>query len=172
MQSPFEGQLVRLRAREPGDEPMLYRWFNDPEVTEHLTVRYPLSHAQERAFIESAATISYDHASFAVETITEGRLIGGVGLEKTSPESRRGTLGIALGDKQFWNGGYGTDTMRVICRFGFESMNLHRIEPRGLRQQRPGPPGLRESWFQTGGRPARSDVQVRPLRGHRADGAA
>jgi len=128
MQSPFEGQLVRLRAREPGDEPMLYRWFNDPEVTEHLTVRYPLSHAQERAFIESAAEISYNHASFGVETITEGRLIGGVGLEKTSPESRRATLGIALGDKQFWNGGYGTDTMRVICRFGFETMNLHRID--------------------------------------------
>ncbi|HKS92694.1 MAG TPA: GNAT family protein, partial [Tepidiformaceae bacterium] len=23
---------------------------------------------------------------------------------------------------------YGTDTMRTVCRFGFEVMNLHRIE--------------------------------------------
>ena len=127
MQSPFEGKLVRLRAREPGDEPLLYRWFNDPEVTEHLTVRYPLSHAQEKAFIEGTV-LSYDHASFGVETIAEGKLIGGVSLEKASPENRRATLGIALGDKQFWNGGYGTDTMRVVSRFGFESMNLHRID--------------------------------------------
>ena len=127
MHSPFEGKLVRLRAREPGDEPLLYRWFNDPEVTEHLTVRYPLSHAQEKAFIEGAA-VSYDRATFGVETIAEGKLIGGVLLEKASPENRRATLGIALGDKQFWNGGYGTDTMRVVCRFGFESMNLHRID--------------------------------------------
>lgn len=127
MQSPYEGKLVRLRAREPGDEPLLYRWFNDPEVTEHLTVRYPLSHAQEKAFIEGAA-VSYDRATFGVETIAEGKLIGGVSLEQASPENRRATLGIALGDKQFWNGGYGTDTMRVVCRFGFESMNLHRID--------------------------------------------
>jgi RimJ/RimL family protein N-acetyltransferase len=127
-QSPFEGQLVRLRAREPEDEPLLYRWFNDPEVTEFLVVRYPLSHATEREFIEGAHSIAYNRASFGVETLAEGRLIGGVSLEHANPENRSATLGIALGDKTFWNGGYGTDTMRTICRFGFEMMNLHRIE--------------------------------------------
>jgi RimJ/RimL family protein N-acetyltransferase len=128
MQSPYEGKLIRLRAREPEDEPLLYQWFNDPEVTEHLTVRYPLSHAQERAFIERVSTIGYDHAGFAVETLADGRLIGGVELERTSPENRSAVLGIALGDKTYWDSGYGTDTMRTICRFGFEMMNLHRIE--------------------------------------------
>lgn len=39
MKSPFEGRLVRLRAREPEDAPLLYRWFNDPEVTEFLAMR-------------------------------------------------------------------------------------------------------------------------------------
>ena len=126
--NPFEGQLIRLRAREPEDEPLLYRWFNDPEVTEHLTIRYPLSHAQENAFIEGVSTISYVHASFGVETLAERRLIGGCGLEDTSPENRSGVLGIAIGDKTCWDGGYGTDTMRTLCRFGFQMMNLHRIE--------------------------------------------
>jgi RimJ/RimL family protein N-acetyltransferase len=127
-QSPFEGSLIRLRAREPEDEPLLFAWFNDPEVTEHLTVRYPLSHAQERAFIERAGTISYEYASFAIETLAEGRLIGGAGLEHQSAENRSAILGIAIGDKAHWDGGYGTDTMRTLCRFGFEMMNLHRIQ--------------------------------------------
>lgn len=126
--SPVEGRLVRLRAREPEDEPLLYRWFNDPEVTQHLTLRYPLSHAQEKAFIESTSRIGYNNASFGVETIAESRLIGGVGLENVSPENRSAILGIAIGDKAFWDGGYGTDAMRVLCRFAFEMMNLHRIE--------------------------------------------
>lgn len=126
--SPFEGRLVRLRAREPEDEPLLHEWFNDPEVTQHLTIRYPLSHAQEKEFIEGASRVGYNLASFGVETITESRLIGGVGLESVSPENRSAILGIAIGDKAFWNGGYGTDAMRVLCRFGFEMMNLHRIE--------------------------------------------
>ncbi|MBN9491863.1 GNAT family N-acetyltransferase [bacterium] len=128
MQSPYEGRLIRLRAREREDEALLYQWFNDPEVTEFLSMRYPLSHAQERAFIESASEISYGKASFAVETLADSRLIGGVGLERTSPENRSAVLGIALGDKTYWDSGYGTDTMRAICRFGFEMMNLHRIE--------------------------------------------
>jgi RimJ/RimL family protein N-acetyltransferase len=128
MTSPFEGDLIRLRAREPEDEPLLHAWFNDPDVTEHLTIRYPLSHLQEVKFIERVSSIDYVHASFGVETLAEGILIGGVGLEQSSPENRSAVLGIAIGDKAFWGGGYGTDTMRTVCRFGFEMMNLHRIE--------------------------------------------
>lgn len=128
MNSPFEGRLVRLRAREPEDAPFLYKWFNDPEVTEHLVIRYPLSMKSERDFIESVAKPDYSHAGFAIETIADGRLIGGVDLLKTSPENRSASLGIAIGDKTCWHGGYGTDTMRTVCRFGFEMMNLHRIQ--------------------------------------------
>jgi RimJ/RimL family protein N-acetyltransferase len=128
MTSIFEGSLMRLRAREPEDAPLLYQWFNDPEVTEHLAMRYPLSMKTEREFIERVSSPGYAHASFAVETLADRRLIGGVGLLNASPESRCASLGIAIGDKTCWDGGYGTDTMRAVCRFGFEMMNLHRIE--------------------------------------------
>ncbi|MGE0601965.1 MAG: GNAT family N-acetyltransferase [Dehalococcoidia bacterium] len=126
--SPFQGRLIRLRGREPEDEPLLFEWFNDPEVTEHLSVRYPFSHKTEREFIEAAKTIDYQHTSFAIETLTEGKLIGGCSLEGTSPENRSSILGIAIGDKEYWDGGYGSDTMRTLCRFGFDIMNLHRIQ--------------------------------------------
>lgn len=128
MKSPFEGRLVRLRAREPEDAPLLYRWFNDPEVTEFLAMRYPLSMKSEREFIESVSKANYGHAGFAVETLADGRLIGGVDLLNASPENRSASLGIAIGDKTCWDGGYGTDTMRTVCRFGFQMMNLHRIQ--------------------------------------------
>ncbi|MBK7127272.1 MAG: GNAT family N-acetyltransferase [Dehalococcoidia bacterium] len=44
------------------------------------------------------------------------------------PENRTAGLGIAIGEHEFLDGGYGTDTMRTVCRFGLEMMNLHRIE--------------------------------------------
>jgi RimJ/RimL family protein N-acetyltransferase len=128
LQSPFEGKLVRLRAREIEDEPLLHAWFNDFEVTEYLSVRYPVSHKAEREFIEKQSTPGYGNAGFAVETVAEGKLIGGTDLRQTSPENRSAVLGIAIGDKTYWNSGYGTDTMRTVCRFGFEMMNLRRIE--------------------------------------------
>jgi RimJ/RimL family protein N-acetyltransferase len=59
---------------------------------------------------------------------TDGALIGGVGLRTKPPEVRVADLGIALYDKQVWGRGYGTDTMRTVCRFGFDEMDLARIE--------------------------------------------
>ena len=32
-----------------------------------------------------------------------------------------------IGDKQYWNRGYGSDAMRVLLRLAFDKLNLHRI---------------------------------------------
>ncbi|MCC7364616.1 MAG: GNAT family N-acetyltransferase [Dehalococcoidia bacterium] len=124
--SPLEGELIRLRSHEPEDEPYFHRWIHDPEVTEHLNARYPYSHAQEREF--ASLTSTYQNATFSVVTLAEGQLIGNVSLRNAVPEDRSCDLGIMIGDKEYWGRGYGTDTMRTACRFGFEMMNLHRIE--------------------------------------------
>jgi RimJ/RimL family protein N-acetyltransferase len=127
-ESRYEGRLIRLRVREAGDEPLLHEWFNDPEVTQHLSARYPVSHRAEKGFLERASDVGYGNAAFAIETLAEGRLIGGCDLVHASPENRSAILGIAIGDKAHWDGGYGTDAMRTLCRFGFDMMNLHRIQ--------------------------------------------
>ena len=124
--SPFEGDLIRLRAKEPEDEPYFYRWIHDPEVTQYLQARYPYSHAQEREFV--SVPVTYEMASFAVVTKAEDRLIGNVSLRGANPENRSCNLGIMIGDKEYWGRGYGADIMRTACRFGFGMMNLHRIE--------------------------------------------
>ena len=110
------------------DEPLFHAWINDPDVTEHLSNLYPFSHVAEREWLEKNMTVDYNHAGFAVETLAESRLIGSIGLIEVVPESRNATLGIMIGDKTCWDSGYGTDAMRVLCRFGFDYMNLHRIE--------------------------------------------
>lgn len=127
-ESPFEGRLIRLRAREPEDEPQLHQWFNDPDVTEFLSLRYPVSHHVEKAFLDGASNVGFYNANFAIVTRSEGNMIGGCGFEKVSPEDRHAELGIAIGDRAYWDGGYGTDAMRALCRFGFDIMNLHRIQ--------------------------------------------
>lgn len=126
MDHPLEGDLVRLRAKEPEDEPYFYRWVNDPEVARHLLARYPMSHAQEREY--AGTPVTYGNATFAVVRRSDDQLIGNASLRRTSPENRSAELGLMIGAKECWGQGYGTDTVRTICRFGFGMMNLHRIE--------------------------------------------
>ena len=125
--SPFQGRLIRLRAIEAEDEAKFHEWMNDPEVTDGLTVRYPLSHASERSWVEAQQS-SYGVANFSIEALDDGLLIGSAGLTTAAPENREATLGISIGDKARWDRGYGTDVMQTLCRFGFREMNLHRIQ--------------------------------------------
>lgn len=52
-------------------------------------------------------------------------LIGAIGLIIYRSDSR-GSLGYWIGNK-FWNNGYCTEAAKVMMKYGFEQMNLHRI---------------------------------------------
>ena len=125
----IEGKLVNLRAREVSDLDRMHRWINDGEVTRFLEMRYPISLAAEEAWLTGyvSAPASYADVRFAIET-KDGVHIGGINFNATVAEDRRGWLGIMIGDKAYWSQGYGTDAMLTFLRFGFEEMNLHRIE--------------------------------------------
>ena len=128
MSSPFEGRLVRLRAREPEDAERSYVWANDFEVTRNIKIRYPQSHKSQRDWAVLTSAPDYNGGVFSIETLANAELIGTCGLRTSQPENRCATLAIWIGDKAYWDGGYGTDAMLVLCCFGFEMMNLHRIE--------------------------------------------
>jgi RimJ/RimL family protein N-acetyltransferase len=123
----IEGRLIRLRAVEPRDADNLYRWINDRDVTRTLMARYPYSMTFEHGWIEGVTKkTGYEDLVCAIETL-EGVHIGNCGLHHGRPEDRWSELGIMIGEKEYWNRGYGTDAMLTLVRFGFEQMNLHRI---------------------------------------------
>ncbi len=125
----LEGTLVNLRAPELSDLERDFTWINDGEVTRFLNARYPMSLAAEEAWLRELVTktMSHEHVTFAIET-KDGRHIGNTDLMDVSAENRCATLGIMIGDKAYWSKGYGTDAIRTLSRFGFEEMNLHRIQ--------------------------------------------
>jgi RimJ/RimL family protein N-acetyltransferase len=122
------GSLVRLRAPEPADLAAFHRWFNDRRVTATLGARYPMTVAGQREWLAAREASSFAAgAHFAIETLA-GDLVGSCGLFGVHPEDRRGEVGLIIGEPAEWGRGYGTDALRLLCRFGFEEMGLHRIE--------------------------------------------
>lgn len=126
----IEGKLINLRAIDVGDVDRYCDWLNDREVTRHLQMRYQVSRLAEEAWIRDGTSRQMGYGTggnFAVET-KDGVHIGSVGFHYANPENRKATLGIVIGDKAYWSKGYGTDTMLTLMRFGFDEMNLHRID--------------------------------------------
>lgn len=117
---------VRLRVLEPEDADTLWRWHNDPEVMRWMHDFYGESLAAMRKRFEDRPANSFDKVVFGVETL-EGRLIGVTCLRDTDPETGNAELDIYLGEKDTWGKGYATEAMRLTCRYGFDTMRLHRI---------------------------------------------
>ncbi|WP_270406389.1 GNAT family N-acetyltransferase [Paenibacillus timonensis] len=42
--------------------------------------------------------------------------------------SRRCTVGIGIGEKGYWDKGYGSDAMKALIHYLFQTMNLNRIQ--------------------------------------------
>ena len=137
VRSPFEGERTRLRAFEERDIPRLNQMVWDPEVSQHLALAWPEPLAGTREFWERARAAD-DAVTLVIETLA-GEVVGLCGLEGVDPRVRSAALGIWIG-RPYWNRGYGSDSVRTLCRFGFDEMNLQRIglsvyetNPRGIR---------------------------------------
>lgn len=122
----LQGTLVRLRAHEPADIAALNGLINDPDVGEGLGMVMPQAVSGYMAFLE-ATEKDPSKAMFVVERL-QGRVpIGACSFFTIEVAPRTAVLGVWLG-KPYWDEGLGTDAVRTICGFGFDHMNLQRIE--------------------------------------------
>ena len=134
--------LIRFRAPERSDIPTFLVWFNDPEVTDGLTTFPFLSTEAEEAWFDNMMKEPIDQRPLVIEALEgeDWRPIGTCGLFGINWRYRCAELGISIGDKRFWNRGYGTQTMRQLVEHGFSRLNLNRIylrvhadNPRAIR---------------------------------------
>ena len=125
------GKSIRLRPIERDDLPRFVAWFGDPEVRRHLSVYLPFSQAQEERWFENMLerTARQEAVVLCIETL-DGTPIGTIGLHAINWKDRAAEMGISIGEKAYWNQGYGTDAIRTLLGLAFGEMNLHRISLR------------------------------------------
>ncbi|MFA4872310.1 MAG: GNAT family protein [Patescibacteria group bacterium] len=133
----LHGAKVILRPVVMADAERYARWLSDPAVHQFI-MRRRVTLREERQWIRNIPLRKNDRI-FAIDTL-EGVHIGTVDLHVINQMDRCAVLGIFIGDKRYWNQGYGTDAMRTILRYGFQKLKLHRIElgvyaynPRAIR---------------------------------------
>jgi len=136
------GKRIRLRHAERDDLPRFVAWLNDPEVRQGLALFLPLSQPEEEQWFEKTLQRPAEERPFTIEARQEHswQPIGSCGFEILDWRNRSAEVGILIGEKSYWNQGYGTETMQLLLEHAFSTLNLNRVylrvfedNPRAIR---------------------------------------
>lgn len=128
MKNPFLiGERVYLRPVEREDAVLMAKWFNSWEVRRSVLSHRPVSLAQQEEKIASIGKDEHDVVLAIARREPDG-LLGATGLHRIDFKNRRAEFGIAVGDPAEWGKGYGTEATRLIVGYGFDTLNLNRIQ--------------------------------------------
>lgn len=123
----LKGKKVVLRPVKLSDAERFVKWFNDSTVNKFLNIRRLTLKDEIKYIKERLKNKSKDKISLCIDS-KEGEHIGNCALEDINLDYRRATFGIMIGNKDFWNKGYGTEAAKLLLNYGFSKLKLHRID--------------------------------------------
>lgn len=124
----LKGEVVGLRAIEPDDLEKLRSWRNKPEFRRYFREYRELSSEQQRAWYQSKALNDTSTCMFAIVGLENGELYGACGLCYVDWINRSADFSIYIGhDDLYIDERLAIDAARVLIRYGFEELNLHRL---------------------------------------------
>lgn len=125
-----EDKVLYLRPLEMSDVPLLYRWINDPEVTQFLNRRLPATMTEEEEFVRDSGKKPGNIVLMIVlkgKTPAEDRPIGTMGVHGIERENGVASTGALIGEKDCWGKGYGARAKTLFLDFLFNTLNLRKI---------------------------------------------
>ncbi len=126
--SEISGDKVVLKNKSIDDFAKDYIWRTDPELAT-LDASYPLDISFKsfiKAYKSEIKKNEKNTARFSIFS-NEDRHIGNSMLYNINHFSKSMELGIMIGDKNHWNKGYGSDTIKTMIKHIFKHTDYHKI---------------------------------------------
>jgi RimJ/RimL family protein N-acetyltransferase len=118
------GNKCYLSPMNTNDAEKFAEWLNDLEITVNLTLYNSVINAEnEKMFLEK---LSKDH-NYSIIDKNTNELIGTCGFTELDHLNQTAEVGIFIGNKKYWNKGYGSEAITLLLDYGFKALNLHNI---------------------------------------------
>lgn len=124
----LRGDLVRLARPEREDVIQLAAWGHDMEYQRYLRrgMIYPSS---TEGMLEWFASMDRkeEDIPWMIRANDDNRLIGLIVIKDMMWQARHCSFFMGIGDRDQRGQGYGTDAVRVMLKYVFCEMNMHRV---------------------------------------------
>jgi len=122
---------IILRALEPGDIDLLYKWENDKQFWQISDTIAPFSKFILQKYLDNSHLDIYQAKQLRLMIdLTEEdnrQTVGAIDLFDFNPIHLRAGVGILIGGKEDRNKGVATFALRELIHYAFSILNLHQL---------------------------------------------
>ena len=123
----LENEKIKLRAPEPEDLDVLYKWENDTELWSLGGTLAPYSRYDLKQYILSEKDIyETKQLRFIIENIADKKAVGAIDLYDFDPHNQRAAVGIMV-DRAYQGNGLATEALNLLCEYAFSFLKLHQL---------------------------------------------
>ncbi len=124
----LEGKKIIFRPIYEKDLERIIVWINNPQVRKYLTVYLPMTMEIEKKWLEQLSNNNCRDIILAVIDKESKEHMGQVGLHGINWKNKTATFGFMIGNKDFWNKGYGTEILSLTLKYAFHTLGLRKIK--------------------------------------------
>lgn len=124
----IQGKKVVLRKKDVSDARNDYAWETDHELAylDAAPIIVSTFSQYQEDYIEELRFIFPDNHRYAVDTL-KGKHIGNCSCYNIDKISSEAELGIMIGNRRYWNRGYGVDIVTTLVSHIFTETGINRI---------------------------------------------
>ncbi|MDP5272949.1 GNAT family N-acetyltransferase [Chengkuizengella axinellae] len=123
----FEGEQLKLRALNDSDIPTILKWYENADFLNFFSAEAAIP-KQAHEFKKWTEASNSNEFRFAVRLKETDELIGMIEIDGVLWNHRTAWISMAIGDKENWSKGYGTEMLTLALRYAFSELNLYRLQ--------------------------------------------
>jgi len=122
------GKHIYLRAIEPQDLDFLYELENNTELWEVSGTLTPYSRHVLKQYLDNAHKDIFEAKQLRLCICnTVDKVLGLIDLFDFDPRNRRAGVGIVIASKEDRDQGTGTEALKLLCDYAFETLDLNQV---------------------------------------------
>lgn len=122
----LSGEKIYLEPITKEYTPLVVKWRNNPKVRCNFIFQEKFTEEIHNKWMDSKVAAG-DVVQFIIFLKEGGQPIGSVYLRDVDKVNEKAEFGIFIGEDIARGQGYGTEAARLICQYGFEELDLHKI---------------------------------------------